>query len=445
MTYQEEIQRLFDLQKFGMKFGLENMRTLLTRLGEPQSGLKLVHLAGTNGKGSVGIMLKNGLDEAGYRAGFYTSPHLMTFRERIVVGPDLISEADVLRLSSRVWPQVDQDSPPTFFEFVTALAFMYFQEQKVEVAVIEAGLGGRMDSTNVIEPLAAAITNVTLDHTEHLGDTISAIAAEKAGVIKPGRPLVTGRLNPEAEAVIARTAAEKNSPRLALGRDFEALVTGRDEAGRSLIRFAQAGEIWNDLPVSLAGAHQIDNAAVALALGRLLKEQGFKLRAEHFRAGLARAVWPGRTETWPPGTWPPTGPRARAPLLVDGAHNPAGALALAEHLAGLTRRRLHLLVGVMADKDITSVLGSLLPLADRLYLTRPRFTRAASPELLKDKITAAFGPPSAPTTLHPDLEGAFQTAAAEAEPEDLVVLSGSLFTVGESLAYLRGLGPVESN
>jgi dihydrofolate synthase/folylpolyglutamate synthase len=445
MTYQEEIQRLFDLQKFGMKFGLENMRTLLARLGEPQRGLRLVHLAGTNGKGSVGIMLKNGLEEAGYRTGFYTSPHLMTFRERIVVGPDLISEAEVLRLSGRVWPQVDQESPPTFFEFVTALAFLYFQEQGVEVAVIEAGLGGRLDSTNVIEPLAAAITNVTLDHTEHLGDTISAIAFEKAGVIKPGRPLVTGRLTPEAEEVIARTAAEKNSPWLALGRDFELAVTGRDEAGRPLLSFTQAGEVWAGLPLNLSGAHQADNAAVALALGRLLRSQGFELRGEHFRAGLARTVWPGRTETWPPGAWPPTGPRARAPLLVDGAHNPAGSQALADHLAGLSRRRLHLLVGVMADKDIKSVLGPLLPLADRLYLTRPRFSRAASPELLRDKITAALGPPSAPTTLHPDLEEAFQAAALEAEPEDLVVLSGSLFTVGEGLAYLKGLGAVESN
>ena len=445
MTYQEEIQRLFDLQKFGMKFGLENMRTLLARLGEPQKGLKLVHLAGSNGKGSVGVMLKSGLDQAGYRTGFYTSPHLLTFRERILVGPDLISEADVLRLCGRVWPQVNQDSPPTFFEFVTALAFLYFREQGVEIAIIEAGLGGRLDSTNVIEPLAAAITNVTLEHTEHLGDTVSAIAAEKAGIIKPGRPLVTGRLNPEAEAVIARTAAEKNSPWLALGRDFEIASTGRDEAGRTLISFTQAGEVWADLPLSLAGAHQLDNAAVALALGRLLRSQGFDLRAEHFRAGLPRVAWPGRAETWPPAAWPPTGPLARAPLLVDGAHNPAGAQALADHLAGLPRRRLHLLVGIMADKDIASVLSPLLPLADRLYLTRPRFSRAASPELLRDKITAALGPPSSPTTLHPDLEEALQAAASEAEPEDLVILSGSLFTVGEGLAYLRGLGPVESN
>ncbi|MDR2934918.1 MAG: bifunctional folylpolyglutamate synthase/dihydrofolate synthase [Candidatus Adiutrix sp.] len=445
MTYQKEIQRLFDLQKFGMKFGLENMRTLLARLGDPQRSLKLIHLAGTNGKGSVGVMLKSGLDEAGYRTGFYTSPHLVTFRERIIIGPDLISEPDVLRLCARIWPLVDPESPPTFFEFVTAMAFLYFREQGVEVGVIEAGLGGRLDSTNVIEPLAAAITNVTLEHTEHLGSTISAIAAEKAGVIKPGRPLVTGRLNPEAEAVIARTAAEKNSPWLALGRDFKTEPAGRDQAGRTLISFTQGGETWADLPLNLAGAHQLDNAAVALALGRLLRAQGFELKAEHFRAGLARAVWPGRAESWAPGAWPPTGARARAPLLVDGAHNPAGALALAGHLAGLPRRRLHLLVGIMADKDIASVLSPLLALADRLYLTRPRFSRAASPELLRDKMTAALGPLSAPTTLHPELEEAFQAAASEAEPEDLVVLSGSLFTVGESLAYLKGLGPVESN
>jgi dihydrofolate synthase/folylpolyglutamate synthase len=446
MTYQEEIQRLFDLQKFGMKFGLENMRTLLKRLGDPQRGLKFVHLAGSNGKGSVGVMLKSGLDEAGYRTGFYTSPHLMTFRERIVVGPNLISEADVLRLLSRVWPEVNQESPPTFFEFVTALAFLYFQEQEVEVAVIEAGLGGRLDSTNVIEPLAAAITNVTLEHTEHLGDTISAIATEKAGVIKPGRPLVTGRLNPEAEAVIARTTAEKNSPWLALGRDFEAVATGLDKTGRPLFRFTRAGgEVWTDLPLPLAGAHQLDNAALVLALAHLLQDQGFKLRSEHFRAGLSRVSWPGRLETWPPATWPPTGVPARAPLLVDGAHNPAGAQALADHLAGIPRQRLHLLVGIMADKDIASVLAPLLPLADRLYLTRPRFSRAASPELLRDRITAALGPPSAYTTLYSDLEEAIQAAASEAGPEDIVVLSGSLFTVGEGLAHLRGLGPVESN
>jgi dihydrofolate synthase/folylpolyglutamate synthase len=369
----------------------------------------------------------------------------VTFRERITIGPDLISEADVLRLAGRIWPQVDQESPPTFFEFVTALAFLYFQEQEVDVAVIEAGLGGRLDSTNVIEPLAAAITNVTLDHTEHLGDTISSIAYEKAGIIKPNHPLVTGRLNPEAERVIAGTVAEKNNVWLALGRDFEAKAQGRDEAGRTLISFTQNGETWSDLPLPLAGAYQADNIAVALALGRLLRDQGFALRAEHFRAGLPRTVWPGRTETWPAGSWPPKGSRARAPLLVDGAHNPAGARALADHLAGLPRHRLHLLVGVMADKEISNVLGPLLSLADRLYLTRPKFNRAASPELLRDKITAAFGPPKAPATLHQDLESAFLAASSEAGPEDLVVLCGSLFTVGEGLAYLKGLGPVESN
>ena len=428
-----------------MKFGLENMRTLLARLGEPQRGLKFVHLAGTNGKGSVGVMLKAALDEAGYKTGFYTSPHLVTFRERIIIGPDLISEADVLRLCDRVWPLADPASPPTFFEFVTALAFLHFQEEKVDVAIIEAGLGGRLDSTNVIDPLVTAITNISLEHTEHLGETISDIAFEKAGVIKTARPLVTGRLSPEAAEVVARAAAEKNSLWLALDRDFQVAVTGRDDAGRSLIRFTQDAEVWAGLPLGLTGAHQVDNAALALALGRELRAQGFALRAEHFQAGLARAVWPGRTETWPAGDWPPAGPPARAPLLVDGAHNPAGAQALAAHLAHLPRRRLHLLAGIMADKDIASVLGPLLALADRLYLTRPRFTRAASPEFLRDKITDALGSPQVPTTLHPDLEGAFTAAAAAAEPEDLVVLCGSLFMVGESLAYLRGLGPVESN
>ncbi|GHV56541.1 bifunctional folylpolyglutamate synthase/dihydrofolate synthase [Deltaproteobacteria bacterium] len=445
MSYKKEIQRLFDLQKFGLKFGLDNMRAILARLGDPHRGLKCIHLAGTNGKGSVGAMLKTALGEAGYRAGFYTSPHLTTFRERIVIGEELIGEAEVLRLCDRIWPVLNPEAPPTFFEFVTALALLYFQERAVDVAVIETGLGGRLDSTNVIDPLASAIVNVTLEHTEHLGHTVAEIAAEKAGVIKPGRPVVTGRLTPAAEEVIARAAAERNSPWQALGRDFTAEITGGDEAGRPIIRFRQGDRDWADLPLGLAGAHQAENAAVALALGPHLQAAGLTVRADHFRAGLAKTRWPGRAETFPAGAWPPEGPRAKAPLLLDGAHNPAGAEALAGLLDQRPRRRLHLVLGVMADKDIAGVLRPILGAANRLYLTRPRFSRAAPPELLRDKLTAAFGPPAAPTTLHPTLEEALQAAAAEAETDDLVVLSGSLFTVGESLAYLKGLGEVESN
>ena len=453
MSYQSELQRMFDLQKFGMKFGLESMTNILERLGNPQRGQKFIHLAGTNGKGSVGVMLQSVLAGAGYKIGFYTSPHLATFRERIKVleGFDetnpagLISEDEVLRLSARVWEATDPESPPTFFEFVTAMAFLHFKERRVDVAIIEAGLGGRLDSTNVIEPLVTAIINIALEHTEHLGGTLDLIAAEKAGIIKPGVSLVTGDLAPEAREVILKAAADKNSPALVLGRDFAVEITAFTPEGRPTISYSRNGREVSGLALGLAGPHQAENAGVALAVLDQLAELGFPVTEDQVRRGLADAVWPGRAETFPAGSWPPDGAPAKAPLLLDGAHNPAGAQALARMLDNIKRRRLHLIVGVMADKDIAGVLGPIFQMADRLYLTRPVFSRAASPGLLWDKVTAALGEPTVPTTLHQTLPGALRAAAAEAGEGDLVLLSGSLFTVGEGRAYLKNLGEVESN
>lgn len=443
--YKRELQKMFDLQKFGMKFGLEGMRGILDKLGRPQQRLKLVHLAGTNGKGSVGVMLQSIMARAGYRAGLYTSPHLVTFRERIKIGGEMIAEDEVLALSARVWQATVPDSPPTFFEFVTALAMLYFEEKGVDLAVIETGLGGRLDSTNVIEaPLATAITNVTLEHTEHLGDTVAKIAAEKAGIIKPGVPVVCGKLVTEAEEVILARAGELGSPVIALGRDFKADIISTDAQGRPHINYRK-GSFEIEMTVPLAGPHQADNAAVALTLALLLAERGFSITADDMRLGMAGADWPGRAETFPAGSWPPSGRKAQAPLLLDGAHNPAGALALAAMLKDFPRRRLHVIVGVMADKDIGGVLGPILSLADRIYLTRPLFSRAASPELLSEKIISALGLPKAPMTLHPGIPEAFRAAADEAGEGDLVLLSGSLFTVGEGRAYLSGIAEVESN
>ncbi|MDR1920426.1 MAG: bifunctional folylpolyglutamate synthase/dihydrofolate synthase, partial [Candidatus Adiutrix sp.] len=206
LEYRRELKKMFDLQKFGMKFGLDNMRAILKKLGNPHEGLRFVHLAGTNGKGSVGAMLRSILMETGGRIGFYASPHLATFRERITINGDMINEEETLKLSRRVWSACDPEAPPTFFEFVTAMAFLYFKNSAAELAVIEAGLGGRLDSTNVIKPLLSIITNVSLEHTAQLGDTVAAIAAEKAGIIKPAVPLVAGRLDREAHEEIMRAA-----------------------------------------------------------------------------------------------------------------------------------------------------------------------------------------------------------------------------------------------
>lgn len=444
-SYKRELQKMFDLQKFGMKFGLEGMRNILEKLDNPHRKLKLVHLAGTNGKGSVGVMLQSLLSGAGYRVGLYTSPHLVTFRERIRIGPEMISEDKVLALSEKVWAAVSLDFPPTFFEFVTALAFLYFASESLDLAIIETGLGGRLDSTNVIEPLLTAITNVTLEHTDYLGHTVAEIAAEKAGIIKAGVPVAGGRLSPEARAVIEARAKEQGSPFWLLGRDFKVEPVSQDAQGRLTVNYRRGSAAYDQLALTLAGPHQADNAAVALTLALALTEKGFNLSEDDLRQGLKKAVWPGRAEIYPAGGWPPEGAGALAPLMLDGAHNPAGAQALAEMLKGLGRRKLHVVVGVMADKDIGGVLGPILAQADRIYLTRPVFSRAASPELLREKIVASLGQPKAPTSLHPGIPQALRAAADEAAEGDLVLLSGSLFTVGECRAYLEGAPEVESN
>lgn len=445
MPYKEGVRKLFELQKFGMKFGLDNMRDILRKLGNPQEGLKLVHVAGTNGKGSVAVTLTSILTAAGHKTGLYTSPHLITFRERIRVGDECLSEGDVLRLIGQVEAVTDPASPPTFFEFVTAMAFLYFKERGVDLAVIEAGLGGRLDSTNVITPLVSVITNIALEHTQQLGDTLAKIGFEKAGIIKPGVPVVTGDVAPEAAAVIAAAARERHSPLWRLGREFTATTVAMDDRGRPTFDFRRGETAYGALAVALCGPHQADNAALAVATLPILAGKGFPVTEAQLRAGLARVRWPGRAEFMEPGQWPPEGPKAVAPLLMDGAHNPAGAASLAKTLAHVKRRRLLLVVGVMADKDIAGVLAPVLPLAQRLYLTRPLFQRAADPELLLEKIRGAFGEPPMPFSLHHELPEAIKAAAAEAQAGDLVVLSGSLFTVGEGRAYLLEAGDVESN
>jgi dihydrofolate synthase/folylpolyglutamate synthase len=361
-------------------------------------------------------------------------------------------EDEVERLAGQVWKACDPDKPPTFFEFVSAMAFLRFRAEKTDINVMEAGLGGRLDSTNVIRPLAAAITNISLEHTEHLGGTVAEIAGEKAGIIKPGASFAAGRLVPEAMAVIEARLGGLGVRGRFLGRDFDATEVSADGAGRPV--FDYRGPLWNfkGLRPGLAGPYQADNAALAVALLEQLSElpagvwggAGFRVTEGHVRKGLMEVSWPGRGETFGPGAWPP-GRTGRAPLLLDGAHNPAGAESLALFLKSRPRKTLHLIVGVMADKDVAGVLGPVLAEADRLYLTRPVYARAASPEALLERIRSASGEPRIPWKLYRELPEAIEAAAGAADPDDLVVVSGSLFTVGEARAYLTGESAVESN
>jgi dihydrofolate synthase/folylpolyglutamate synthase len=352
----------------------------------------------------------------------------------------------VTELIEQVWPATDPKSPPTFFEFVTAMAFLHFRRQKVDLAIIETGLGGRLDSTNVVNPLISAVTNVSLEHTEHLGTTIEAITFEKAGVIKPDTPFVGGRLSDEVSALICRRAEELRCPvALLLGRDYQVETVPPKGPGLPMT-INYRGPAWrlDDLPLALTGPYQADNGAMALALAETLAGLGQKLSPRIVAEGLASVEWPGRAEPFAPGTWPPDRSSV-APLILDGAHNPAGAMALATLLKGSSHKKLHLVVGVMADKDIGGVLAPILEEADYLYLTRPAYHRAADPEALLSRLTQALGPPKCPFRLFPTIPEALDAASKAASKDDLVVVGGSLFTAGETRAYLIGAPAVESN
>jgi dihydrofolate synthase/folylpolyglutamate synthase len=444
MSYQKTLTKLFDLQKFGIKVGLDTTRSLLASLADPQKNQAFVHIAGTNGKGSTAATLAAILTASGYRTGLYASPHLVTFRERISLDGQMIDETVTLDLFERVWAVIDETKPPTFFEFVTAMAFLYFQDQKPDLVILEAGLGGRLDSTNVVDPLATAITNISLEHAEHLGATIGAIAKEKAGIIKPNVPFVAGRLVPEALEVILARLKETSVKGLFLGSDFNLTLEKASRDSLPTYAYQSPSLTLNNLSLSLAGPHQVDNAALALALLETLNGLGYPLKPAAVAAGLKNVRWPGRCQRVEPFDWPLDG-SGQAPLILDGAHNPGGAVALSQYLDQAKAEKIHLVVGVMADKDVAGVLGPLVPKADYLYLTRPEYDRAAAPTELYDRLVKALGPLTIPTEIRETIPLALKSVAQKANPQDLVVVSGSLFTVGETLAYLTGQPVVEPN
>ncbi|WP_449246968.1 bifunctional folylpolyglutamate synthase/dihydrofolate synthase [Desulfarculus baarsii] len=424
-TYEQAVQRLYDLQKFGIKLGLNSTERLLARLGDPHLKLPTVHLAGTNGKGSVGAMLEATLRQAGLKTGFYTSPHLVRFTERFKIDGQEIAENEVAALADDVWRVVDPSQPPTFFEIVTAMAFLHFARRGVDVLILETGLGGRLDATNVCRPLASLITNIGLEHQDFLGKTLASIAFEKAGVIKPATPLIHGVSQKPARAVIEARAREMAAPEIRLGRE----ITCRRRADES---FALRGRLWrlDDLRCNLRGRHQPLNAALALGATEVLAEKGLAVGPEHFAAGLRRVDWPGRLERWPTDEGEPA-------LWLDGAHNIPSAKALLASIDLLRRPGgpLVMVVGVMADKAVDKILAIVLPAADRVVFSRPGYSRAATPQAL----AAAAPKDCPPSEINDDLASAIQRARELAGPEGVVLITGSLFTVGEARAILGGM------
>ena len=425
MTYSSAIEYLYGLQKHGIKLGLETMRTLLGRLGNPERRFRSLHIGGTNGKGSTAAMAAAMLQAAGYRVGLYTSPHLVDFRERIRVNQVMIAEAQVTELTQRLRAIVQSDLAPTFFELTTAMAFLHFAESGVDVAVLEVGLGGRFDATNVVEPEACAITTIALDHQEHLGTTEAAIGFEKAGIIKSGVPVVVGRIDGPAWDVIRTTAADRGAPLMRLGKDFQAIGSGPDA-----FSYHSRSQRFDGLTCVLAGLHQLDNAACAVALLEAAEGRGISVNEEAVRRGLQSVQWEGRLDVLERGPV----------LLLDGAHNPAAAHVLAEYLAewSATRpeARLFLVLGMMRDKDHKRFVEPLHRLVSEVVLTQADMARSSSVQELREVIGSQF------PLCHvaPSAADALALAKSRATAQDLICVTGSLMLVGEVKALVRGCG-----
>jgi dihydrofolate synthase / folylpolyglutamate synthase len=410
-------ERLFSLEHFGIKLGLDNVIALLAALHHPERAFRAIHVAGTNGKGSVTAMVERGLRAAGHRTGRYTSPHLAHIEERIVIDGQSVDAgtfdevtADVLATIDRLQAEGSWQHSPTFFETTTAIAFEIFRRRQVAIAVVEVGLGGRYDATNVIDPIITAITSIALDHERHLGHTLPQIAFEKAGIIKAGVPVVVGPMAGEAADVIAQVAASRGAP----------------------VFTAAAPDLAAGTPVSLAlaGAHQRTNAAIAVQVLRLCPAAGIAVAHDHIVSALTAVEWPARME------WLRL--PSRQDVLIDAAHNPEGAAALAAYVIETTGA-LPLVLGVMKDKDVDEMIRAVAPAASRIVATQVGSPRALEARALADRAREIA--PSLSIEWRAGADAALELAL---EQSARAMVAGSIFLIGPLRERLiaRGAGPV---
>lgn len=421
---------VFALEQFGIKFGLDNMHALVEACGHPDRAYRVVHIAGTNGKGSVTAMVDCALRAAGHRSARYTSPHLCDLTERFVidgqpVGTAVLEQA-AGRLQATVQSLIDSgrlQNQPTFFEATTALAFELFRAAGVEVAVCEVGLGGRLDATNVVSPLVTAITSIGHDHQQYLGNTLGAIAAEKGGIIKPGVPVIVGALTSDAMAPIVAIAGDRRAPLVIASHRVTISDEGPVGSGGHRIQLRTDRADYGAVDLALAGHHQIDNAIVAVRVLEALDAAGVGVPVDAVRRGLQTVRWPGRLERHVL----PDGRR----LLLDAAHNPEGAQALARFLATECETPPTIVFTAMRDKDVRDMLIALAPHVHAWVMTRAATPRCADPADLA--ATARAVGVTRPVLIEPDVSRAL-TSAWALTPS--IVVAGSIFLLGDAMKEL---------
>ena len=428
MNYQQTLDFLFSrlpmFSKTGAsayKAGLENIEAICEHLGHPQKKYPSVHIAGTNGKGSVSHMLAAVLQTAGYKTGLHTSPHLKDFRERLKVNGEMVSEQFVIDFTEKIIPLIDKINP-SFFEISVAMAFAWFAEQQVDIAVIETGMGGRLDSTNILLPELSIITNISKDHMPLLGDTLAAIAAEKAGIIKQGVPVIVGEALPETKPVFAEAAGKRKAPLLIATEQMQ--VAGWEWLGHRLhVEVAAARQADHTKWVlDLTGIYQTKNLLTVLAACHQLQQQGWHIENKHIYAALQEV----KKLTGLHGRWEQV--HTHPDVFIDVAHNEAGIAQLLQQVEVTDHHHLHLIIGMVADKEIDAVL-SMLPATATYYFTQAYIPRALPADMLKEKAALK----GLTGKIYPDVNTAIREAVSAAHEDDLIVVCGSVFLAAEVL------------
>jgi len=416
LSYKEALQYLYGLQKYGIKFGLSKTANLLKAFGNPHRGQKYIHIGGTNGKGSVAAMVESVLMKSGLRVGFYSSPHLVRFTERFRINGKEMAPEKAAAIADELIKVIKPAHPPTFFEVTTAMALIYFARENVDISIMEVGMGGRLDATNVIRPLLSVITNISLEHQFFLGSHLMDIAKEKGGIIKRGVDLVTAANQPRIIRLFESICEEKKASLWRVGKDV------RYRSNGSRLNYYGLRRNFKGVELGLKGKFQKRNAALSIAAIELLERKGYGFASHDIVQGLKHTKWPGRMHVI-----------SQEPIIIlDGAHNPEAIRTMAHSLGSeFSGRRLILVIGVMEDKDVGKILKGILPMADYVFYTRPAYYRAASPERLM-KEGSTLGKPG---RIVPKISDALDMAREMADSTDLILVSGSLFTVGEAMTY----------
>ncbi len=411
-NYSDTLLKIYNLRGGMIDLRLDRMNRALGLFDHPENKFRSFHIAGTNGKGSTAAMLHRILSLAGYRTGLYTSPHLVSFSERIRIDDGEIGQDEVVLLADEIWQRtVAADVPLTFFEFVTVMAFIYFARRQVDVAVVEVGLGGRLDATNMVTPLVSLITTISKDHEAYLGPDELSIAREKGGIIKPAVPVVCGKVSQDVSALLGRIALERHAPAYSLGTNFSFFLKNE-----GLFDYTGIKRHFLNLKLALRGRHQRANASLALAALELAQEN-FAIGESVIRQGLETVRWPGRLEVM----------LEQPMVILDGAHNPEGIRALVEELTDLRQgRRIRLLFATMADKEWEIMLRAVTKAVDEVVFTRVEIERSADPQQFPAKMLE-------PVThrVIPNSRTALRTLLDEAHADDMIVVAGSLYLLGE--------------